>query len=230
VNRDEFDRFALEYEELHATNIRMSGESPAYFAEYKVRDVAISLAALNIQPRNVLDFGAGIGTSVQYFKKYFPRARLTCLDVSQKSLQIGHSRFADDADFLSFDGQTIPFSDNTFDICFAACVFHHIPRQEHVALLREFRRVLTAGGAAFVFEHNPYNPLTVRAVRDCDFDENAVLIRAAELRSTLREAGFAAVRSAYRIFFPRALRVMRPMESLLTWCPMGAQYYVHATK
>lgn len=230
MNREEFDRFALEYETLHAANIRMSGESPAYFAEYKVRDVAISLAGLDRQPRNVLDFGAGIGTSVQYFKKYLPEARLTCLDVSRKSLQIGRGRFADVADFVSFDGQTIPYSDNTFDVCFAACVFHHIPAQEHLALLREFRRVLTPGGAAFVFEHNPYNPLTARAVRDCAFDENAVLIRAADLRSTLRAAGFAAVRSAYRIFFPRALRMLRPIEPFLTWCPMGAQYYVQATR
>ena len=230
VNREEFDKFALEYESLHAANIRISGESPAYFAEYKIRDVAAALATSNLQPSTVLDFGAGIGTSVPYFRQFLPRARLTCLDVSQKSLQVGRSRFAQLADFVSFDGQTIPYPEDSFDVCFAACVFHHIPVKEHGVLLREFRRVLKVGGLAFVFEHNPYNPLTTRAVRDCAFDENAVLISAADLRSRVRAAGFGAVRSAYRIFFPRALRALRPLEPLLTWCPLGAQYYVQAAK
>jgi ubiquinone/menaquinone biosynthesis C-methylase UbiE len=230
VNREEFDKFALEYETMHAANIRASGETPAFFAEYKVKDVALSLMESQLQPGSILDFGAGIGTSVPFFRQYLPRARLTCLDVSAKSLQLGRSRFADAAEFTAFDGQSIPFPDGSFDVCFAACVFHHIPAEEHLGLMREFRRVLRSGGMAFVFEHNPYNPLTVRAVRDCAFDENAVLIRAADLRSTVRQAGFSQVRSAYRIFFPRVFRMLRPLERLLTWCPMGAQYYVQANK
>ena len=36
----EFDRFADDYRSLHAANIRASGETPEFFAEYKVRDVA----------------------------------------------------------------------------------------------------------------------------------------------------------------------------------------------
>jgi ubiquinone/menaquinone biosynthesis C-methylase UbiE len=230
VNREEFDKFALEYEELHAANIRASGETPAYFAEYKVKDVALSLSKSNLQPNNILDFGAGIGTSVPFFKQYLPHAQLTCLDVSTRSLQVGRSRFADAAKFTAFDGLSIPFPENSFDLCFAACVFHHIPAEEHLGLMREFRRVLRTGGMAFVFEHNPYNPSTVRAVRDCAFDENAVLIRAADLRSTISKAGFSSVHSAYRIFFPRVFRMLRPLERLLAWCPLGAQYYVQAEK
>jgi ubiquinone/menaquinone biosynthesis C-methylase UbiE len=230
VNREEFDKFAFEYEAMHAANIRASGEAPAYFAEYKVRDVAARLADSNLRPDGILDFGAGIGTSVAYFKQYLPQARLTCLDVSRKSLEVGRSRFADAADFVPFDGTTIPYPEGSFDVCFAACVFHHIPAQEHLGILGEFRRVLRTGGMAFIFEHNPYNPLTVRAVRDCAFDENAELMRAADLRSLAKSAGFASVRSAYRIFFPRFLRTLRPLEPWLRWCPMGAQYYVQAKK
>ena len=39
MNRAEFDRFADEYEALHAQNIAVTGETPDYFAEYKIRDV-----------------------------------------------------------------------------------------------------------------------------------------------------------------------------------------------
>ena len=42
----------------------------------------------------------------------------------------------------------------------------------------ELKRVLRAGGACVIFEHNPLNPLTVQAVNTCPFDENAVLIKA----------------------------------------------------
>lgn len=226
MNQTEFDKFALEYESLHATNIRASGETPAFFAEYKVRDVAALLQRQGIAAADILDFGAGIGGSVEYFNKHLPDARLTCIDVSEKSLELGRARMGDRARFIAFDGKTLPFPDASFDLCFAACVFHHIPHAEHVGLLREFRRVLRPGGLAFIVEHNPWNPLTTRAVRDCPFDENAVLMTSGTLRGRLRAAGFAGVRGAYRIFFPHALRGLRPLEPLLTWCPLGAQYYV----
>jgi SAM-dependent methyltransferase len=190
-----------------------------------VRDVAGWLTSNDRRAVDILDFGAGIGGSVEYFGKYLPKAQLTCLDVSEKSLELGRNRFGSRARFVLFDGRTIPFPAGSFDLCFAACVFHHIPHSEHVALLREFRHVLRPGGIAFIFEHNPWNPLTLRVVRECPFDENAVLMSARALRARLRDAGFSRVQSAYRVFFPRALRFLRPLEPLFGWCPLGAQYY-----
>jgi hypothetical protein len=32
----------------------------------------------------------------------------------------------------------------------------------------------------------------------------------------------------YRVFFPHALAALRPLERLLAWLPLGAQYYVCA--
>ena len=34
MKKAEFDKFADEYYELHSANIRLSGESPDFFAEY----------------------------------------------------------------------------------------------------------------------------------------------------------------------------------------------------
>jgi hypothetical protein len=64
VDEVEFDKFADEYRALHAASIRLSGESPEYFAEYKVVDIAGELARQNVAPRRALDFGAGVGYSV----------------------------------------------------------------------------------------------------------------------------------------------------------------------
>jgi SAM-dependent methyltransferase len=231
MEESEFDRFAEEYRAMHAGNIRLSGEAPEYFAEYKIADVAALLASGGVSAAPaVLDFGAGVGTSVPYFRKYFPECRLTCLDVSRKSLAIGEGRFAGQAQFVHFDGTRIPFPDSSFDLIFIACVLHHIPHAEHVTILRELCRVLRKGGALVIFEHNPFNPLTVHAVNTCPFDENAVLIRPGRLGASVTKAGFADADIRFRIFFPRALRALRRLEPWMTWLPLGAQYYVHARK
>jgi SAM-dependent methyltransferase len=230
MDEAEFDKFADEYRSLHAANIRLSGEDPEYFAEYKIVDIAAELGRAGIAARKALDFGAGVGYSLPFFARHLPAARVTCLDVSRKSLEVGAARFAGAAEFAHFDGRTIPFPDGTFDVALASCVFHHIPHDQHVDLLAEIRRVLRPGGRLFVFEHNPLNPLTRHAVNTCEFDENAQLVRAPVMRQRARSAGFAAADVRYRIFFPRALRRLRPLEAKLTWLPLGAQYYVAARK
>jgi ubiquinone/menaquinone biosynthesis C-methylase UbiE len=226
----EFDKFADEYRALHAASIRLSGENPEYFAEYKVADIAAELARANVTPRRALDFGAGVGYSVPFFARHVPAARVTCLDVSRKSLDVGQTRHGSAAEFTHFDGRTIPYEDGTFDVALASCVFHHIPHDEHVALLAEIRRVLQPRGQLFVFEHNPLNPLTRHAVNTCEFDEHAQLVLAPTMRRRVRDAGFATANIRYRIFFPHALRRLRPLEASMTWLPLGAQYYVVARK
>jgi ubiquinone/menaquinone biosynthesis C-methylase UbiE len=167
---------------------------------------------------------------VPFFTRHLPTARVTCLDVSQKSLEIGTAKHGAVAEFKHFDGVEIPCADGTFDVAVASCVFHHIPHDEHVALLAEIRRVLNPRGWLFVFEHNPLNPLTRHAVNTCVFDEHAELVRAPTMRRRVRDAGFSTANVNYRIFFPHALRGLRPLEAQLTWLPLGAQYYVAARK
>lgn len=230
MDRTEFDKFADEYTLLHQANISVSGETPEYFSEYKIKDLKCLLNQAGIQDGKLLDFGSGVGYSVPFFSKHLPEIQLTCVDVSVKSLEIGRSKFKNNAAFLAFDGSRLPFGDGAFDCVFAACVFHHIPPQKHISLFVELRRVLKQGGLIMIFEHNPLNPLTVHAVNTCPFDENAILISARTLKSRLVSSGFSRARIQYRIFFPRILRSLRPTEEWLTWLPLGAQYYVSAIK
>ncbi len=233
MDEAEFDTFADEYDAMHTASIAVSGEGPDFFAEYKVRDIAREYGGdsgpANTAPR-VLDFGSGNGGSVPFVRKHFPRAQLTCVDVSRRSLALAEKRFPSLAQYVHFDGTHIPFPAEHFDIAYAACVFHHIDHAEHVSLLKELRRVLRPGGCLFVFEHNPYNPLTVHVVNSCPFDKNARLIRGTTMKQRLGAAGFSSVKIRYRIFFPHALRIMRPLEAALTWLPLGGQYYGLARK
>jgi ubiquinone/menaquinone biosynthesis C-methylase UbiE len=230
MNESEFDKFADEYQKLHAANIRLSGETPDYFARYKVEDVARLLGPDRHNDLRILDFGSGVGTSVPHFRELLPASRMTCLDVSTRSLDIGRARYSGQAEFLCFDGKKIPFPDNTFDLSFAACVLHHIDHDEHPGILHEWLRVLRPGGYGVIFEHNALNPLTRQAVSNCPFDEHAVLVKAGDLVRGMRDAGFRDVSHRYRIFFPRMLRRLRVLEPCLSWLPLGAQYCIVGRK
>ena len=75
MEKAEFDKFAEEYDQMLRQHIRVSGEGPEYFAEYKIRDIRNELESHQplIEPKSVLDFGGGIGASALYLAKYFPR-------------------------------------------------------------------------------------------------------------------------------------------------------------
>lgn len=228
----EFDKFADEYENILKSYIAISGEAPEFFAEYKIKDVFnfLNKAAYHLNKIKILDFGSGIGSSLPYLKKYFPEAELVALDVSEKSLALSERRFPGIAKRQVFDGKKIPFDTEKFDVIFTSCVFHHIPPSEHIAILNEIKRVLKTEGLFFNFEHNPYNPLTVKAVNTCPYDENAILIPSGKWKLMMQEIGFKKNHLVYRIFFPRFLAFLRPTERLLKWLPLGAQYYVCSRK
>ena len=95
--------------------------------------------------------------------------------------------------------------------------------------MRELQRVIKPTGQIFVFEHNMLNPLTVKAVKDCPFDEDAILLPRSELLGLARDAGFTDIRVRYVVFFPRVLAVFRPLEPFLGWVPLGAQYVLQAS-
>ncbi len=229
----EFDRFAQEYEQLHASVLTASGEGPAFFAAYKPADVRRHMAAAGMKTGDLtlLDFGCGVGGSLPYLRKEFPDAELIGADVSRKSLDIAERRYPGQAKLVALsETGAMPFTEASVDVVFSACVFHHIPEVEHHRILVDLHRVTKPGGSLFIFEHNPLNPLTRRVVDACAFDKNAVLIGATELKTRLLAAGFQDVKICYRIFFPHVLKWLRPLESALTWCPLGAQYYVAARR
>lgn len=226
----EFDHFVDEYDTLHRANIAITGEAPPYFAEYKIKALSKILLHSGVHPERILDFRSGTGSSIPFFRHYFPIAKLTCADISKRSLDVAEARFSGVADSLQVEAGIIPVGSDTFDVTFSACVFHHIPREEHPRWLRELRRVTQPGGMLAVFEHNPINILTVRAVNACAFDANARLIRARELMRRCLQAGWVQPRVRYHLFFPRVLSSMRPLEHYLSSFPFGAQYSVVAMK
>lgn len=227
----EFDVLAHKYDQLHRNNISITGEVPAYFAEYKVRDLFWERQRyLPGQSLDVLDFGCGTGNSIPFFLRYFHESSLTFADVSLNSMRIAQNRTGVDESAFVHISNSIPLADNSQDIVFSACVFHHIQPKKRAFWLSELYRVTRTGGLLLVYEHNPLNPLTLHAVNHCPLDENAVLLHASPFKQLLRSVGWNDPKVNYRVFFPSFFKVLRPFESNLRHVPLGAQYYILARK
>jgi SAM-dependent methyltransferase len=224
----EFDAVAADYAVQHARSIRMSGEDTGYFAQYKVVEARRVADRNSLDVQRILDFGAGIGSSLPHLREHFPKAHITCLDVSEESLRRCRHLSVERVEYKAYDGQVLPSEIGQFDLIFTACVFHHIETENHISLLSQLRRLLAPNGLFLLFEHNPWNPLTQHAVRICPFDQNAVLISAREMGRRLKIAGFRNVKTDYRIFFPGQLAALRKYEPALAWLPIGAQYSLTA--
>jgi SAM-dependent methyltransferase len=226
----EFDRYAKDYTEVHRINVSASGEEPSYFSRYKAQYMARNLEhAIVRRPLSVLDFGCGVGNSIPHLREAFPNAALHGVDPSGESIRVANETHVDKAAFRVNGGSVIPYEDRCFDLVQVACVFHHVQPEQRKHWMQEIHRVLKPGGMVFVFEHNVLNPLTVRAVRDCPFDEDATLLPRRELSGLMHASGFTRIRARYIVFFPAILAFLRPLEPLLGMVPFGAQYVVRAT-
>ncbi|MDA8157528.1 MAG: class I SAM-dependent methyltransferase [Actinomycetota bacterium] len=224
----DFDEASSLYREAHKKNITCTGEDPEYFHAMKARIVAGALKPEMRPGLRVLDYGCGLGLVTRQLKKLLPDADVHGADPSIKSVEIaaGETR---GISFRHFDGKAAPYGENSFDAVLLSCVLHHVPEGRQ-AVYADIHRVLAPGKRLFIFEHNPLNPLTRRAVNTCVFDEGAVLIGRRACVKELQEAGFSIVETRYIVFFPGFLKKLRPLEDVLGWLPLGGQYVICAAK
>jgi len=119
----------------------------------------------------------------------------------------------------------IPFGDGQFDFITAVCVHHHVPPPLRAALRAEIKRLLKPGGVFAIIEHNPSDPATCLIVSRLPINANAILLRASDTRSLMRQAGLSINRPSYFLYFPEKLyAVARFLENLLRRLPLGDQY------
>ncbi|MBS1517432.1 MAG: methyltransferase domain-containing protein [Bacteroidetes bacterium] len=222
----DFDNFAGKYEMILDKQLDFFGEENSYFAEYKVKLVKDTLSH---SPKKILEFGCGIGRNLKYFTKYFPEAEVYGADISAKSLEIAKSENPSVNLFLLED-EEIKKHSGRFDHVFISCVFHHIAPELRKDSMEKIFSMMSKNSSAYIFEHNPYNPVTRHIVNTCEWDTDAILLNMKESESLMKNTGLEVTEKNYTLFFPAALKFLRFTENFLKKIPMGGQYYVKAVK
>ena len=223
----EFDEYEHSYDEALDRGLRLTGERKDYYARARLTWLRSYLDREAFQPGAVLDFGCGTGTGTALAYSILGRPQVTGVDVSA-GLLAAASRHATDG--VSFREVNALPATEAFDLALCNGVFHHIDPRERLGALAYIRQRLRPGGIFAMWENNPWNPGTRLVMRRVPFDRNATPLSPLEGRRLLSEGGFLVQRVAYLFYFPRALRVLRPIERLLTRVPLGGQYCVLARR
>jgi SAM-dependent methyltransferase len=223
----EFDEFAEDYESALAKGLRYSGEGSEYFAKARIQHVARRVSAHGLSAENVLDFGCGTGSSSPLLKESLGATSVLGVDASPRLVARARRSFPEPEFEFSVADDAEP---EGFDLAYCNGVFHHIEPGDRIDALSLVRRALRPGGLFALWENNPLNPGTRLVMRAIPFDAEAKPIFPWAGRRMLQQAGFQVLRIDYAFFFPRVLRMFRPLERPLGRLPVGAQYMVLARR
>ena len=216
----DFSRYAKSYDEHLKANLPCQGESSGFSHSIKWswRDAGSQMCESGPCSISGVDPGAHCPISLNRF----PEAEVWAYDPSEPCTEEA-KRQLPAAKVVSRE-EDIPT--NRFDCVFLCNVLHHVPRSAQEDVLCCCRDVLDARGSLFVFEHNPYNPLTRLVFHRCPFDQDAEMLRRSVTCSLAQNAGLRVVDAGYCLFLPVATGGIYRIEDFLGWLPLGAQYYV----
>jgi SAM-dependent methyltransferase len=114
----------------------------------------------------ILDVGAGSGLIAEMIATMFPGKTVAAVDVIDRILPtVG-------VPFRTFDGQVLPFEDDSFDCVLLSNVLHHVNPNQRRGLLNEALRV-TGGGPLVIKDHLAESRLDRFKLTWLDFAGNA---------------------------------------------------------
>ena len=217
-----FNYYTKTYQQVINDNLKITGFDASYFAISKIRKLKDLNPAIRFEPIRILDFGCGIGNFCLGFKEYFPKASYVGVDIASEMIKQARKKYAEHGEF--YESGSSEWKTTPYDIIFSSGTFHHIPHDEHEAIIKELASLLKPSGKIYIWEHNPLNPITRKLVNDCVLDEDAVLVAPKKIRRLYHRAQLNSVQIMYTTFFPKFLGLLIPLEPCLESLPLGAQY------
>ncbi len=222
-----FDTYEDSYDQKVQDSISFIKTDHDFFIRANALHLLSVVRRLLGEPKQLeaLDVGCGIGLMDRHLASHF--GTLEGIDVSEGVLQTARGANPS-VRYQLYDGLRFPHPDQSFDIAFCVNVMHHVEIPRRPAFLAEVRRVVRPGGLCVIFKHNPFNPLTRRAVHECEFDKDASLLTKGLSRDLLMQTGFQVAEEKFILFFPFDRKIFRRLENWILWVPMEAQFYIVA--
>lgn len=223
----EFDNYAHNYQAGMENPLKkLAGQNPEAFMQLKI-NWFLRYFNHNLEPKNanILDFGCGSGTFLNCLSKTTSQLNLYGCDVSKKMLEECRAKLKPNTEvnLEAYDGIHLPYQDHSFHFIVANAVFHHIPVADRTSVYEEIWRVLKQNGYFFIFEHNPFNPVTRWVVAHTPIDQNAVLLKPSEIKNSTKHLS-GHFECYYLMFFPPRLHFLQGVEWLIKSLPLGGQF------
>jgi ubiquinone/menaquinone biosynthesis C-methylase UbiE len=86
-NSVNFNDYADDYRNIHDQNIKLTGADSDYFSKYKIQEIKKNEFINNFSAYKILDIGCGDGNSEIFLNEFFPSAKITGIDISEKSIK-----------------------------------------------------------------------------------------------------------------------------------------------
>jgi len=121
---------------------------------YKAKHIQDICAANNLNPKNVLDVGAGSGSILHHLAEWGFCDKLYAIDISDGSIETIRGRdIPGMVEITRFDGYHIPYGDKEFDLVILSHVLEHVEHER--LLLREIARVSECQCIEIPIDFNP---------------------------------------------------------------------------
>lgn len=217
LKKNIFDQYAKSYKKITQKKLAFFNNKREYFDIYKINIIKEKYK----NPKNIIDYGCGIGLLTKHLMKFFPNSNIYATDNSKESLKILKKKYKK-IKVINY----YKIKKNFFDLSILTGVIHHIPNKYISHNLKKIRNIINNNGKIIIFEHNPYNLITQNIVNNCPYDVGVQLIKKKKLIKIAKDINLKTIDSGYCLFFPEFLKSLRFLEKYLKWCPLGGQYYL----
>ena len=102
---------------------------------------------------SVLDFGCGCGRVLRYFLPHADRIECTGTDVDTNMIEWDRGNFPFGEFVVQRSTPPVALEDRRFDLIYAISIFSHLTEADHLAWLRELRRLLRPNGLLIATVH-----------------------------------------------------------------------------
>lgn len=169
----------------------------ATMPEKSIKQSLINISFLT-DHATVLDFGCGTATLTMMAKEHRPLIKITGIDIDESILNKAAEKIKQkglNIKLTDYDGEKLPFEDNSFDRVISCLVFHHLETPVKQKILAELFRVTQKDGQLIIADFGRsdswYQRLLFNMIRGLDGFKPTSANAKGLMPSLIADAGFS---------------------------------------